>query len=158
MAPEGASWTLHAQCTNGGALILVLSASVSRPQSKPPTSTCDRVLMHYFRELWDLDITELVKQLETLSATPFTPSNVHEVASAENRIAADVRMSQSRALSDQRLFDAADRLVERLSDSDDIMAFTLVRRDVSHLKYKPCDFFKPHQDYLALTSNCIQVR
>ena len=75
----------------------------------------------------------------------------------ENQTDSEIRTSKARAIRDPALFDLANRLVDHLSSSDDIMTYSLVRNDVTHIVYDTGGFFKPHHDYLSLTSNCVQV-
>jgi len=37
------------------------------------------------------------------------------------------------------------------------MSYSLDRNDVTYIIYPTGGFFKAHQDFLSLTSNCIQV-
>jgi hypothetical protein len=118
--------------------------------ARPPTT------MRYVRELWDLPVQDLISYLSVLPA-PTEPSAVYEVATEEKRVEPGLRQSTFQAHKDSKLFDLAARLVEHLSASDDVMAYRLVRSDVTHIVYGKGGFFKAHQDYLSLTSNCIQV-
>ena len=42
------------------------------------------------------------------------------------------------------------------SAQDPLNSFTLVPNDVTHIIYEEGGFFKPHSDYLSVTSNCVE--
>jgi hypothetical protein len=112
--------------------------------------------MQYIRELDGLPTEELTAYLRECKA-PFEASAVYEVATEAKRVDPDLRTSEFRAMRDPGLFDIAARLVERISAADDMVSFSLVRSDVTHLKYSPGGFFRAHKDFLSFTSNCLQV-
>ena len=65
-------------------------------------------------------------------------------------------MSEFRAITnDDELWDACERIVATVSAEDANYTYALVRNDATHLRYKPGGFFKVHQDFLSLQSNCV---
>ena len=67
------------------------------------------------------------------------------------------RLSEYRAIVDNKLFLMCDDVVRNISDHDDNgMTYTLVRNDATHIRYATGGFFKTHEDYLSLTSNHIE--
>lgn len=114
--------------------------------------------MQFVRELHDLDVSDLMTYLSKCQ-TPFEASNVYEVDTQTKRLDRSLRTSKFRALEDDpSLFQIVERLVDAMSESDPIMSFSLVKNNVTHIIYDRGGFFKAHQDFLSLTSNCIQVR
>jgi hypothetical protein len=66
----------------------------------------------------------------------------------------EIRASTARHLIDATLFELGDQVVAHINASSDCREeFTLVRDDITHLRYRPGDFFKPHQDFSGLRSN-----
>jgi hypothetical protein len=66
------------------------------------------------------------------------------------------RSSTFRALTDATLFSKCDSLVEHISAADPNYKYVLVQNDVTQIKYVQNDHFGVHQDYLSVTSNCVE--
>lgn len=113
--------------------------------------------MQFVRELADLDTSALCAHLKE-STQPFEISQLYDAAAGKKYVDEAERSSSFRAIKDDaKLFQIAERLVEQISASDDHhRCFSLVRNDVTHIVYKQGDFFRKHEDYLAVTSNLIE--
>ena len=61
-----------------------------------------------------------------------------------------------RALTNDRVFEIAEDLVQQLTAKDSSNDYTLVRNDVTHIRYGVGGFFKRHQDFLSLASNAVE--
>lgn len=108
--------------------------------------------MQYVREISGLDTTALCAYLQT-SAQPFEFSQLFDASTGKKVVDDTERSSHFRAIKDPKLFEIAERLVEQVSASDESRHLSLVRNDVTQIVYQEGDFFKKHQDYLAVTSN-----
>ena len=102
-----------------------------------------------------VDLSPIIGYLASSSA-PFASSLLY--SSGEKRKYEDPsqRLSQFRAIVDHDLFNLADSIVQQISNADSNMNFSLVRNDVTQIKYVAGGFFKAHQDFLSLTSNFIE--
>ena len=108
---------------------------------------------HFVRSVKLGDISGILKFLSKCKQ-PFEASQLYN--SGEKRKFEDpsLRRSEFRAIVDPDLFDLADHVVQSLSD--DVISFSLVRNDCTHIRYREGGFFKRHQDFLSLNSNCIE--
>lgn len=111
--------------------------------------------MQFIAEFQDIDISKLRLYLDTCSQS-FEDSQLYSGAKKEKFIDLALRMSKFRSIIDPVLFNIADDLLFKLTESNDLNAFTLVRNDITHIKYEPGGFFKEHRDYLSLRSNIIE--
>ena len=101
-----------------------------------------------------VDLSPILAFLASSSVT-FSSSLLY--SSGEKRKYEDPsqRVSEFRAIVDHDLFNLADSIVQNISDADPNMNFSLVRNDVTEIKYTAGGFFKAHQDYLSVTSNLV---
>jgi len=107
------------------------------------------------REMWDLS-PELVDEIRAwLGAcdVPWADSPLYSSARSSEYVDTSVRRSSARSLIDPALFALAERVVAHASATDELYTYSLVRDDVSHLRYDVGGFFRPHQDFCSLTSN-----
>lgn len=65
------------------------------------------------------------------------------------------RQSKFCNIVDQTLFSKFEKIVETLN-TDQTSKYSLVKNDITYLKYKQGDFFQAHSDYLSYTSNMIK--
>ena len=107
------------------------------------------------RELSGLEIEPLCAYLEACDA-PFQPSQLYSAAEDAKFVDTSLRLSEYRALTDERLFDIAEALVGKISAQDPGCDYTLVRNDVTHIRYLEGGFFSRHQDFLSLASNMVE--
>mmetsp|Transcript_12590 Transcript_12590/g.24652 ORF Transcript_12590/g.24652 Transcript_12590/m.24652 type:complete len:701 (+) Transcript_12590:41-2143(+) len=109
-----------------------------------------------FRELHGMDVQAVANYLEKACDLPFEQSELYVVADGENRIDTTRRVSEFRKIRDVTLFNLVEPLVSQLSKNDPIFTYTLVRNDVTHIRYKKGGFFTKHQDYVSVTSNMLE--
>ena len=102
------------------------------------------------------NIFELVRQ----DTQPFKPSLLYEVASKEKILDTTERVSEFKLIRTPELFSMVESYIQKLNEleneNDTNLEFTLLRNDVTHIKYRKGGFFKPHEDYLSFTSNILQ--
>jgi hypothetical protein len=110
-------------------------------------------MAQFIVELSGLPTDALVAYLAA-SPAPFGPSALYTVATEERIVDPEQRLSTFRALTDPAAFALAEALVAGISLPH--AALSLVRNDVTHIKYATGGFFRPHQDYLSLVSNVVQ--
>ena len=89
-------------------------------------------------------------------AQPFEASALYEVAGGRRLVDPERRLSKFRSIADARLFALAREAVEAAARADELNDYTLVQNDVTHIRYEPGGFFKPHEDFLSLTSNVVE--
>ena len=66
------------------------------------------------------------------------------------------RSSTFRELNDPKLWSLCEEVVACASATDEKCSYSLVRNDATHIRYLEGGYFKTHQDYLSLTSNCVE--
>src|SRR5581483_3773295 len=66
------------------------------------------------------------------------------------------RLSEFRSLTDVKLFDTAEKLLDSINKCNRDKRFIVFRNDVMHIKYSKGGYFKEHEDYLSITSNIIE--
>ena len=72
------------------------------------------------------------------------------------KIDEEIRKSQFKIFTDITLFDLVGLLVNKLNILDKNYTYTLLRNDITYIKYSEGDFFEDHADYLSFTSNEIE--
>jgi hypothetical protein len=107
------------------------------------------------RELSGLDTSQLRAYLDACDV-PFQPSQLYSAAEDTKFVDPSLRLSEFRALTDEALFQIAEALVATVSAQDPGNDYTLVRNDVTHIRYLPGGFFSKHQDFLSLASNMVE--
>lgn len=68
----------------------------------------------------------------------------------------DERSSKYKTFADKKLFDLVEKFISILNTKDDYYNYLLIKNNVTYIEYKAGDFFKPHEDYLSVTSNIIE--
>ena len=88
-------------------------------------------------------------EVEFQTSQLFDPSTEEKVEDLE------LRCSEFRQVDTPEMFDLLQHeLLPMLHDATH--TFTLVRNDITQIKYKKNGFFKRHRDYLSLTSNSLE--
>ena len=101
-------------------------------------------------------LAEEARALLDKNPQAFSPSLLYETATKKKIKDTERRLSEFRAITnDDELWDACERIVATVSAEDSNYTYALVRNDATHLRYKPGGFFKVHQDFLSLQSNCV---
>lgn len=98
------------------------------------------------------NIIEYIKKDES----EFSPSQLYVPADEKKIIDVDKRQSAFKAIVKKELFELADKLIQKLNIIDTFSEYTLIRNDITYIKYETGGFFKPHEDYLSVTSNVIE--
>lgn len=111
--------------------------------------------MQYVRECEGLPVQGLIEFLADCDV-PFQPSAIYQVASSENIIDPGRRVSVFRELNHPKVLEFASELVAKVSESDPVNTFALAKTQMTHVVYEEGGFFRPHQDFLSLVSNCVQ--
>ena len=88
--------------------------------------------------------------------TDLEPSQLYSRTLDRKFIDEQERVSMFKTLEDGQVLDLAEELVTLISDCDELMDYSLVRNNVTFIKYEQGGFFKTHEDYLTLTSNFIE--
>jgi hypothetical protein len=109
-----------------------------------------------FQELWGLDVQDVAQYLEQDCDLPFEQSELYVVADGHNQIDTTRRVSQFRKIRDVALCDLVEPLVSEMSKGDPVLDYSLVRNDVTHIRYEKGGFFTKHQDYVSVTSNMVE--
>ena len=100
---------------------------------------------------------EPIQQWLAKCEQPFAKSQLFLTSTKTKVVDEDKRRSQYRAITDEKIFELSEALIEHLNTKDEEHDFTLVKNDVTQIKYNEGDFFEKHEDYLSVTSNVIQV-
>ena len=94
-----------------------------------------------------LDTSAICAYLDSCEE-PFSASQLYSAVEEAKFVDASLRLSEYRALADEHLFMIAEDLVRQVSVQDSSNDYTLVRNDVTHIRYGVGGFFKRHQDFL----------
>lgn len=89
-------------------------------------------------------------------AAPWSASHMYDRADDESRVDTGLRRSRFKTFTSPKALAAAAALVKAVSDADADYDFVLRRDDVTVLHYDTGGFFKPHADYVTLTSNAVE--
>ena len=101
-------------------------------------------------------LAEEARALLDKNPQAWSPSLLYNTATGKKIKDAARRLSEFRAITnDDELWDACERIVATVSAEDSNYTYALVRNDATHLRYTPGGFFKVHQDFLSLQSNCV---
>jgi small ubiquitin-related modifier len=111
--------------------------------------------MQFVREIQGLDV-EAITNFLSKSDTPFTHSHIYDGKRDEKVIDKNLRQSEFRLFTDKHVFGLGDKLLQELTESDKLNDYAIVRNDITHIVYKPGDFFSEHKDYLSMTSNVVE--
>ena len=88
--------------------------------------------------------------------TPLTPSELYIPINEKKIIDIDKRVSQFKTIVNNELFNLFDKLIVEINKIDKFYNYSLVKNDITYIKYEKGGFFKSHSDYLSLTSNVIE--
>ena len=91
---------------------------------------------------------------------PFQDSKLYDSTREEKFVDKSLRLSEFRELKDDEIFSLSEHLVDVVNakerEEERGRVFSLVRNDVTHIKYRKGGFFRRHADFLSLTSNMIE--
>jgi hypothetical protein len=91
------------------------------------------------------DLLSEIKGLLAQHEQPFIPSVLYEVASELKVHDESRRKSTFRAIVEHELFVMCEQLVAAINLGDEHLSYSLVRNDVTQIKYASGDFFDVHQ-------------
>lgn len=111
--------------------------------------------MQFVQEHPVLNINELEQSLNAINV-PFQPSQVYNAQSDTKLVKPELRLSEFRTLDDSKLFEEADKLISYINSKQSGKKFILHKNDIMHIRYKGGGYFKPHEDYLSVTSNFLE--
>jgi hypothetical protein len=111
--------------------------------------------MQFIKEFKDLEVGSIIEYLQKSNAS-FAKSDVYDATAEEKVFNEEIRRSEFRLFADGDIMGLCDALLKQMSDEDQHNDYALVRSDVTHIRYKPGDFFSRHRDYLNLTSNIVE--
>lgn len=109
--------------------------------------------MDTFREYSPAPQYESIKAWLAARDDPYSDSQLYYPGPDQKVVDKAKRVSQYRTFTDKKIFGLADEMVQYYSDQDPYWDFTLVRNDVTQIRYEEGGFFKPHKDYLSLKTN-----
>ena len=100
----------------------------------------------------------VAKLRETLGGldAPWKPSLLYSPQVGQKFLDTEQRSSTFRELNDPKLWSLCEEVVACASATDEKCSYSLVRNDATHIRYLEGGYFKTHQDYLSLTSNCVE--
>ena len=87
------------------------------------------------------------------SKIPFQSSQLYISSDKQKITDTEKRRSEYRTFTDPDLFDLCDDLIKQINEKQNTFTFKLVQNDVTEITYGLGGFFKPHKDYLSLTTN-----
>lgn len=86
----------------------------------------------------------------------FSPSKLYSIDMGKKFMDESKRKSYFKAIREKDLFDLINIYVEKINTLDDRFNYILVKNDITFIKYVKGGFFKPHEDYLSLTTNMFE--
>jgi len=86
----------------------------------------------------------------------FSQSLLYMASTQEKIIDEEKRNSRFKTIVDKSLFDNFDKLIKTINEKDEFFDYSLVRNDITFIKYSKGGFFKPHEDFLSYKSNVIE--
>lgn len=113
--------------------------------------------MQFVQEFDNLcpDAFNTIKKFLTVDQRPFKNSEIYDSRKEVKLENLEERISQFRLFTDAILFEQCDRILAEINKVNEHTHFKIFRNDLTHIKYKEGEFFKPHQDYLSLTGNLV---
>eukprot|EP01084_Bolivina_argentea_P264572 448185_1 len=66
------------------------------------------------------------------------------------------RNSVYKLIKNEQLFNLIDQCIDKINQMDKYYKFMLFKNDITFIKYSQNGFFKPHEDYLSITSNILE--
>jgi hypothetical protein len=114
--------------------------------------------MHSIKEFGIIDniIIDQIIRIVKDDNNDFDKSLLYSTTKKEKFVDENERTSSFKLLKDEALFDKFEKLLEKISSTDKIYDYMLVRNDVTYIKYDKGGFFKKHADYLSFTSNLVE--
>ena len=113
---------------------------------------------HGIREYHAIDIKIQNKIYDFIKndSTELESSQLYSNIVKKKYVDTEKRSSKYKTIINKNCFDFMSELVIELNKLDDKDDFMLVQNDVTYIKYQEGDFFKPHEDYLSITSNFLE--
>lgn len=102
------------------------------------------------------DLTKQAKELLSKSDKPVEQSKLYSNLTETKYLDPKERNSVYRIFTDKEYFNLVEKYIVQLNTLDDMYSYKLVRSDITHIIYEECGFFKRHEDYLSLTTNCLE--
>lgn len=102
------------------------------------------------------DLTKQANEMLAKSDKVVEPSKLYSSLTETKFLDASQRNSVYRIFTDKKHFELAEQYVKRLNELDSVYFYKLVRNDITHIIYEKGGFFKRHEDYLSLTTNCLE--
>jgi hypothetical protein len=96
-----------------------------------------------------------IKQYVSTLDLKFEDSLLFDSQSKKKLLDKTKRQSKFCSIVDANLFNKFEKIVDILN-ADSESTYSLVKNDITYLKYKQYDFFEAHSDYLSYTSNMIK--
>eukprot|EP01083_Nonionella_stella_P007824 22511_1 len=114
--------------------------------------------MQFVREygMLDQDLFDEIKLFVENDTTEFEESELYSSVSQQKFIDHNERVSMYKKIRSNTLFGMVDQLISRINIDETFYQFMLFKNDITYIKYSQGGFFKAHEDYLSITSNCIQ--
>lgn len=104
----------------------------------------------------DEDATQKFAEMILSYEGEFQPSQLYSVKEEAKFYDDKQRVSEFRLITDDKFFEQAELIINKINELDQMMEYKLVRNDITHIRYQKGGFFTPHEDFLSLTSNVIE--
>jgi hypothetical protein len=114
--------------------------------------------MQYIKDIPNLN-TSLLGEITTKILTDeslFNHSLLYDPKAEEKILDPSMRNSEFRLFTEKTYFDLLEKYINIINENDPDINFILLRNDLTHIRYQPGGFFKPHEDYLSFNSNLIE--
>jgi hypothetical protein len=114
--------------------------------------------MQYIKDIPNLN-TSLLDEITTKILTdksPFNHSLLYDPKAEEKILDPSMRNSEFRLFTERTYFELVEKYIDIINENDPDINFILLRNDLTHIRYQPGGFFKPHEDYLSFNSNLIE--
>ena len=102
------------------------------------------------------EITDKIIDIVKNDESKFTNSMIYSTSTEKKYEDTSLRVSQFKTVVDEDLFNLVSDFVAEINKLDPDYNFSLVKNDITYIKYQKGGFFKQHADYLSYTSNIIQ--
>eukprot|EP01084_Bolivina_argentea_P002018 3722_1 len=114
--------------------------------------------MQFVREYGMIDnkLFEEIKEFVENDPGTFDKSELYSSVKDLKYIDENERFSVYKKIRDNKLFSLIDSLISLINMNENHYQFMLFKNDITYIKYSVGGFFKPHEDYLSVTSNMIQ--
>ena len=101
-------------------------------------------------------LVQEIKEYVEKDTAEFNESLLYKSDTKEKILDKEIRNSVFKNFVDEKLFDMVEKVVSDIEEKDKFKNYTLVRNDISYIKYGVGGFFKPHSDYLSYRSNILE--